>query len=213
MKKTIIQNRTRAFSLLELVVVLVILIATAVLVMPFISTDVEVVSGEKHSANAIATQTTLRIVQDAIAGDEGVLENLSHEPNVLPRSIEELVEQEPPQKIYEESPELSHYDPVFRIGWRGPYLFPTGKTNDGRPTVVDGWGRELQIQVDFDEDGTITQTESQFIRIVSAGENGLIETPLGEENMKPGTDESQELTLEECGDDLVMFVQVPDLRQ
>jgi hypothetical protein len=89
----------------------------------------------------------------------------------------------------------------------------TGRNKTGEPTIVDGWGNELELQVDFDQDGTINQTESKFIRVVSAGPNGEIETPDDITNMKPGENEVSELTLSECGDDLVMFLRYPDNRK
>ncbi len=51
------------------------------------------------------------------------------------------------------------------------------------------------------------------MRIVSAGPNGTVDTPSDVNNMKPGSDTQRELTLDKCGDDLVMFVKVPDFRQ
>ena len=201
------------FSMLELVVVLMILVAVAVIVLPMISSTVRVADGAPQTPHEIATKSTMKAVQQAIAGDDGLLENLAHEPNAIPRKIEDLVEEQPPEEVVQAAPELQKYDPFLRIGWRGPYLVPTGRAEDGKPTIVDGWGRELQIQVDFDGDGVVSLEESQYIRIVSAGENGKIETPADKSNMMPGVKADSELTLSECGDDVVLFVSVPDNRR
>lgn len=204
----------RGLTLLELVVVLLILIATALILVPSFS-NIEIVTpaGDAQSPVKIATQATLNTVRDAIAGEDGVIETLSHKSNALPRKINDLVQEEAPAHITESAPELQQYDPVNNIGWHGPYINPTGRNATGEPTIVDGWGNELELQIDFDENGTVDQTESRYIRVVSAGPNGQIETPADIMNMKPGKDELNELTLSECGDDLVLFLRFPDNRQ
>ena len=204
----------RGLTLLELMVVLLILIATALILIPSFS-NIEIVTptGASQSPVKIATQATLNTVREAIAGEDGVIETLSHKSNALPRKINDLVQEDAPEHMSESAPELQEYDPVNNIGWHGPYIHPTGRNATGEPTIVDGWGNELELQVDFDENGTVDQTESKYIRVVSAGPNGEIETPADISNMKPGRNESSELTLSECGDDLVLFLRFPDNRQ
>ncbi|MFT5300147.1 MAG: hypothetical protein ACI814_000921 [Mariniblastus sp.] len=201
-------------TLLELMVVLLILIVSAWILIPSFS-NIEIVTplGESQSPIKIATQATMNTVREAIAGEYGVIETLSHKSNALPRKINDLVQEHAPEHMSESAPELREYDPVNNIGWHGPYIRPTGRSTTGEPTVVDGWGNELELQIDFDENGTVDQTESKYIRVVSAGPNGRIETPADKSNMKPGKDETNELTLLECGDDLVLFLRYPDNRQ
>lgn len=211
--RTTSSNRS-ALTLLELMVVLLILIATALIVVPsFSSIEVATPGGEAESPVRIATEATMNTVREAIAGKDGVIESLSHKANALPRKINDLVQEECPEHMRETAPELTSYDPVNKVGWKGPYIHPTGKNQTGEPTIVDGWGNELELQVDFDDDGNVNQTESKYIRVVSAGPNGQIETPADIANMKPGKDEITELTLSECGDDLVLFLRFPDNRQ
>ena len=201
-------------TLLELLVVVTILIAAALIAIPsFNQISVVGSGGETQCPVTIATRTTMHTVRNAIAGENGVMESLSHKPNALPREVSELVQEEPPELIKETAPQLMDYDPVNRVGWNGPYVHPTGTNATGKPTVVDGWGNELKIQIDFDEDGRVDPTESKFIRIVSAGPNGEFDTPADITNMKPGKDQLHELTRAECGDDLVVFVRFPDNRQ
>lgn len=201
-----------AFSLLELLVVITILMATAILVMPLFSPNVVTQDGKVRTPNEITTESTMQVIRDAIVGEEGVMENLAHQPDALPREISDLVKEDAPTHVKATAPELSTFNPFFGIGWRGPYLNSTGKDEEGKPTVVDGWGRPFELQVDFDSDGQVDEEESRYIRVVSAGPNGEIETPSDEFNMKPGIDGSNQLTKEECGDDLVMFFCVPDDR-
>ena len=201
-------------TLLELMVVLLILIATALILVPsFNNLEIVTPRGTSESPIKIATQATLNTVREAMAGEDGVIESLSHKINALPREIHDLVQEDAPEQMIEAAPELQDYDPVNKIGWNGPYVRPTGQNKTGEPTIVDGWGNELELQVDFDKDGTINQTESKYIRVVSAGPNGHIETPQDIANMKPGEDEINELTLSECGDDMVLFLRYPDNRK
>ncbi len=198
--------------MLELLVVVVILMATAILVMPMFSPNISVAGGDERSPNEITTASSMQVIREAIVGEEGVMENLAHQPDALPRKISDLVKEDAPEHVKNSTPELSVFNPFYGIGWKGPYLNSTGRNEDGKPTLVDGWGREFEIQIDFDSDGQVDQEESRYIRVVSAGPNGEIETPSDESNMRPGNNEHIELTREECGDDLVMFICVPDNR-
>lgn len=208
------QRQSSGFSLLELLVVMLILTATALMVIPMFH-DLRVVTpqGSSESPVQIATQATMITVRDALIGEDGVIESLSHRSNALPRKINELVQEQPPVHITEAAPELKSYDPVKKLGWNGPYVSATGKNVLGEPTVVDGWGNELELQIDFDNNGEVDKTEAKYLRVVSAGPNGEIETPADSENMRPGINEFNELTRSECGDDLVMFLRVPDNRK
>jgi competence protein ComGC len=206
------RNSRAGLSLLELLVVLAILMATAVLVMPLFTPNVVTPDGKVRTPNEITTESTMHVIRDAMLGEEGVMENLAHQPDALPREISDLVKEDAPSHVQSAAPELTSFNPFFGIGWRGPYLNSTGKDKEGQPTIVDGWGREFELQVDFDSNGQIDEEESKYIRVVSAGPNGEIETPSDELNMKPGVNQSVQLTKGECGDDLVLFLCVPDDR-
>lgn len=205
--------RPFGMTMLELVVVLVILIAVGMIAIPSLSVRIDTPLKSSVTPDEIATQSTMIEVRDAMIGEDGVLENLAHQPEVLPRTVSELLVADPPENLCRIAPELMRYDPVVRIGWRGPYLFATGKSPNGKPALVDGWGREIELQIDFDGDGNVDQKESNFVRLVSAGPDGTIDTPVARTKMEPGADESLQLTLPECGDDIVMFLRVPDFRK
>lgn len=206
------RDARNALSLLELMIVMAILMATAVLVMPLFTPNVVTADGKVRTPNEITTESTMHVIRDAMLGEEGVMENLAHQPDALPREISDLVKEDAPSHVKSSAPELTSFNPFFGIGWRGPYLNSTGKNKEGIPTIVDGWGHEFELQVDFDSDGQIDQEESKYIRVVSAGPNGEIETPSDKLNMKPGNNQDVQLTKQECGDDLVMFLCVPDDR-
>ena len=199
-------------TLLELMVVLLVMVATAVIVVPTLRTSVTMPDGQVITPHEITTRSTMNALREAIVGDEGVMENLAHAPDALPREISELVDDNPPEHLVNRKPELAKFNSIYGIGWRGPYVQPTGKNDQGQPTIVDGWGQEIELQIDFDDDGDIDSEESRYIRLVSAGPNGRIDTPNDMANMHPGKNELQTLTLSDCGDDLVMFLCVPDDR-
>ena len=207
-------TKRAAYSLLELLVVLVILIAVTMMVIPMVMTQVETGNGQTQTPHEISTHATMNVIREAMIGEKGVLENVGHEPDAIPRHVTELVEESAPERVQQANPELSKYNPIYNIGWRGPYVLPTGTNEEGKPTLVDSWGNEIQIQADFDGDGKVNRQESRFIRIVSAGPNGEIETPADMSNMVPGNEnEPSTLTKADCGDDLVVFLSVPDLRE
>ncbi len=211
-RRASIRGTVRGFSLLELVVVMMVLVATAIIVLPMLKTTVATSDGRQATASEITTRTTLEVLRQAMVGDQGVMENLAHEPDALPREVSELVDPQPPGHLQRNKPQLARFDSIYRIGWRGPYIQPTGKNAEGQPTIIDGWGHEIEMQVDFDDDGQVNAEESRYMRLVSAGPNGRIDTPQDPANMEPGHHD-QALTMSDCGDDLVVFLQVPDSRQ
>jgi len=97
--------------------------------------------------------------------------------------------------------------------WQGPYVQQTGGTyavssgtatanfttdygQDGDPTVLDAWGRPIVIQVPTATDATTGEPGVNFARLVSAGANGVIDTP---ENVTMPTKAQR-------GDDVILFL-------
>ena len=110
---------------------------------------------------------------------------------------------------------LPDYDPATRIGWRGPWLstvtatpyevtgtftavYGLGDGRDGLPdddlAPIDGWGNPIVIQLPDVSASVITDEEIEHVRLVSAGPDGVINTP---DNVLAPTD---------VGDDLVLFL-------
>ena len=174
--------------------VLVVLIVTALLVIPLFS-DLSLGSGNnRKSPQQIATEQTLMQVRAAILGgngQKGLWPDFAQRDADLPQTMAELFV---PRTGWPD------FDPNTRIGWRGPYLLSGGAhygANDAYgnatdPAVLDGWGSPIVIQI----------PDAQHIRIVSKGEDGVLETPPAD--TMP--------TLAACGDDVVLFLRVADTR-
>jgi hypothetical protein len=205
---------------MELMAVLAILIGTAVLVLPRLgSLRIATISGPK-TAEQVGTEATMQQIRNVIMGTPsrpGVWSDVGQRPEFFPRSVSELFVAAPPHFG------MSRFDPSTGIGWRGPYFTnTTGTDGFGNPTLVDAWGHVLVIQVDFDGDGLVDSdvvdydgdgladgNEADFARLVSAGPNGIIDTPSNMAKVVPGT----QLTLTDCSDDIVLFLRVADRRQ
>lgn len=206
-------RRQRAFTLVELATVVVVLVVLA---------GVAVTAAGDATTQAVraASLTSMNAVRDAIVGvgyargDQPrrcFLADLGR----LPTSVTELLD----------GRSLTSYDPATGRGWRGPYvLVPAASFGDldvalpvpiarrpmwsryGQPgdaAVVDGHGRPLVLQLpDADGDGTATDDDRRHARIVSAGADGLIDTPR----------DVHYPSLASCADDLVLYLRVADLR-
>jgi len=223
------RSRERAFTLVELVVVLVILSATAGLAVVAAGATME-------DSRRTMTVATLGALREAIVGgtsaldtgrcfrrDVGQLPRNTHTAGPLPAtwSVCELLDRGV----------RPVFDPATGRGWRGPYVTapravfgdldaaappsPAGQAwrDHGSPNdwaVLDGWDRPILIQVpDFDGDPAVdTAEELQHARLVSAGSNGRIETP---RSLLP--DSARYPFFASCGDDIVLYLEVADLRR
>ena len=96
------------------------------------------------------------------------------------------------------------FDPVYRLGWRGPYLvaingalytvnaatgFLENYGENGDPAVFDGWGQPIVLQ-----NPGLAPDGLQDVRLVSAGPDGVLNTP--------PTKSTAQLTSTDIGDDV-----------
>ena len=125
---------------------------------------------------------------------------------------------EPTDLLDYDPPTGQFYDPVSRIGWRGAWLDVTtatayavngvdGFTNtygegDGRDgpnpddlAPLDGWGNPVVIQLP-DVAAGVTDDEVESVRLVSAGPDGVLDTP----------GDVLEPSVVQKGDDLVLYL-------
>lgn len=206
-------------TVLEMVVVLAILVATTGLLVYNIAPEGMRFGGAGAGRNPaeIATITTMRTLREAIVGDgshQGYWDDLGHNAEYFPAKDRFRYLFSVPDNIPSEYQSLQKFSPSRKLGWRGPYFqgtgatfplvdsgngftsayLPTGGTNT-YPTLVDGWGNPLVIQGPFPNTAwTVSQVKRA--RIVSAGPNGRLET---------STDPSTYDTPEES-DDILLYI-------
>jgi len=113
------------------------------------------------------------------------------------------------------------HDPVTGRGWSGGYINqsatstrvyevdpargfttdygkPIGPANEhGDPTPVDAWGNPIVLQQPVESGGIHSSTSTLFARLVSAGPDGILQTPLSVLEPTPA----------QIGDDLVVFME------
>ena len=201
----------RAITLMEMILVVIILAILAAIVVPMLGglSEIATPMGPK-SDRQIVTETTMRAIRDAILGSDskpGAWPDLGQRPELFPRNPDYLLLEYPNITLVSEYSTLTEFDPVTKIGWRGPYL--TGTTN-----LVDAWGNDFVIQVDFDENSVVNAAEAEYARLVSPGPDGVYDTVLSD-GFIPGDDmpADTEINMAECGDDIVLFFRVADTRQ
>ena len=134
----------RAFTLIEMVLVVMILAILAAIVVPLLGGlhEVATPTGLK-SDKQIITAASMRAIRDAILGTAskpGAWPDLGQRPDLFPRNPDYLILQYPNITAVSEYSTLNAFDPVTKLGWRGPYL--TGPTN-----LVDAWGNDFVIGI------------------------------------------------------------------
>ena len=220
----------RKFTLLEISMVMVILAVTTGLVIRY-QMDALRFGPTDKTIPQIVTENRMRPLFTAIMGGEtqaGYYQDMGQNPEKMPRQICDLFMV--PSHLDEKS---KNFNSRTRKGWNGPYLHTSSnsyglKTKSGfqfrpgfgakygnasDPCVLDGWGNPIVLQIELDHLTGISETEAKYARLVSAGPNGILETPTGPGNIFPGGNSSKELTLEKCGDDILLFLQVADTRK
>lgn len=234
-------------SLVELLVVLVVLVVVATLVVPHL-TDLRIGASPDgrggKSPQQIATETTMLHIRDAILGTSsqpGMWSDLGQRDECFPQTVAELLVFAPdlppltaPHHRATLLTSLQSFDPNTHLGWRGPYLQPSGAryvenstaqftrdygygpypANDPNyhandPAVLDAWGNPIILQ--FATPDTTDPNCIKYARLVSAGPNGAIDLL---ESAVPNTDGAVILTKGNCVDDVVLFfnVSVTDTR-
>ena len=202
------------FSLIELVVVLVILVAVAGVV-------VGLVGGSINQSRQDATRVNLERIREVIVGSAdqpGYVGDMRQYPHPGDALILAGREDHPQLNFLFRNPEdndvTNDFDPISKLGWRGPYLLHSTGTyseevernffddygEDGDPAMIDAWGNPIIIQ----EPSVGTPEEREInTRLISAGSDGVIDTPRNQ--LEP-----DDLSDAERGDDLILFLRVAD---
>jgi len=187
------------FTIIELVVVVAILAALAGMVVPLLGATTD-------DSMLKATKVNLSHVRDVIMGNPerpGYFSDIGKLPEIM-ADLFIIPDGESP------------YNRNTRRGWRGPYVtnasgtyaidvtrgFTSVYCYAGLPTrddpaILDAWRNPLVIQ--RPASGTVEQ-KSLFTRIVSAGPDGIINTPIN--LLYP--------ELSDRGDDIVIFLRRAD---
>lgn len=176
----------RGFTLVELLITLLILVAVAGVVVPLFSST-------PQTSQRQATIASMATIRSAIMGSV-VNQGYRTDVGAFPTSLNDLVIK--PSGV-------ADYDPVTRTGWNGPYLdIALARLNDqGNADPIDdvyefydSFGAPFVLQLTSDPDN---------IRLVSAGLDGVIDS--SEANVTP-----QALTAALRDDDLVLFLNAAD---
>jgi type II secretory pathway pseudopilin PulG len=214
MMKRFHKTMQSGMTLMEITVVLLILIALAGMVVPYVN----ITSG---SATCQATDATLQAVKQAIMGGAVgpgyYADTLGNYPATDKDSSDYNLKYLFEQGLWDE------YNPKTGVGWHGPYLM-TGisladKTKlaahfssdtyvhalaDGDSIVMDGWGRPIVLQVPTT--CSISTNPTDCARLVSAGPG----TGIGLSDADIDTEIEDNEGAEVRGDDRVLFLKIPD---
>lgn len=200
--------RARGMTLVELVVVLVIIAAIAGLA-------ITVVGSTAEEGREQATRVSMTNMRSAIDGPYRL------HVGTQPESIADLLRKPAAVPLF---------NPATQRGWNGPYVrapiaryvvgpvgLPTDENYvsetftddygvDGDLAILDGYGRPIVLQVpDVDANDVYSASELRLARLVSAGVNGVVDTPRD-------TPLSDFPSLDSCEDDIVLYLFVADDR-
>ncbi len=210
----------RGATLFELLAVVVILVTLAAAVIA--------VSGDAPDrAREEVTRQTLTACRDAIVGAPVVglnkpsaasyLADMGAPPDVLADLL----------RVPEDAPKKKQdFDPITGLGWRGPYVrapfatfelapqlgIPDVYGTPGDPAIRDAWGGLVVLQIPNGvqsfprSEDEPTDEERRHARLVSPGPDGVLQIP------RTGPD-AYYPPMAACGDDLVLYLHVPDLRE
>lgn len=221
----------KQLTLIELVITLGILAIASATVVTMISVSTIRVGPDQKDIYTLTTEANLQTLSKAILGtstQKGYYQHMGQHYSRMPRSIADLFRSPSYLPL-----EFQNYQASSRLGWRGPYCllvqgrygmrtakgfqfrhgFSSAFGQPADPAILDGWGNPIILQIDFDGNVEVQPEEARYARLVSAGPNGRLETPMSLSKKVPGKNKTSELTLNDCGDDLVLFLQVADLRE
>lgn len=216
-------SRLGGFSLVEMVVVIVIVATLAMLV----TNNLGSAGDDASEATTRSSMTTLR------SAALGFLTGTRRSPVQMTELFIRPVDD--PDNPFDDDLALALFDPATALGWNGPYIatstgsytidddlndpenpkFRAVYGDNDDPACLDGWGKPIVVQIPNISELTLSASESdqKHVRLVSAGPDGQIQTPLYDVEVDPATTLGAKFpTKDQCGDDLVLYLRVADLR-
>ncbi|NUN47726.1 MAG: type II secretion system protein [Candidatus Brocadiae bacterium] len=217
-------NACRGFTLLELVVVLAILVTLASLSAMF-------VAGAAGDSAGKVTQASLAALRDSVSGTQACPGFAVDNGRTWFASGRPAAGQFRLTDLFVRPGYLGAFEPVTRLGWRGPYAVagtgrvtytsPAGpvsfRQGEGAPEVLHGSfptacvrisgdilpsdGWRRPIFVQIPGDSADPAENGRRARLVSAGPDGIVQTPATGLPARSA-----------CGDDLVVYLFVADER-
>jgi prepilin-type N-terminal cleavage/methylation domain-containing protein len=196
-------------TLLELVIVIAILGIIAGFIIP---------GGAylEKRAKYTATNASLATIRDAIVGTSDKPGYLT-DTGQMPVTLRDLF-----VNPFPSTSALYTYNRDTGLGWRGPYLlnangqyaintttnfvggtYPAPYGANGDPTIIDAWGNAIILQIPTTGS---TANNQLFARLVSAGPNGTIDTPIDDTAASP----EYYPPPGDRGDDVVLFINHSD---
>lgn len=238
-------RRAAAFTILEILIVVVIIGALAALVIPQVDRG-------RENAEQVTADASLAAVEEAFAGGlagPGYLADMKFVPGF--RAVNVRMHDLLSPSSW---PSAAVYDPVSARGWRGPYLRNAGAVQNTESTrrglfpaaadvrfagdvsfqargffdsggvsaygstgdlaVADAWGNPVVLQVPpvaAFSNSSADEKRFRYARIVSAGPDGILSTPLTDPLLGRLGGKLADGTTAARGDDLVRFLNRPDV--
>ena len=220
----------KGMTLIELTVVLLILIALAGVVVPY-------VSGTGRMAMCKATDATMQAVKEAIMGGGAGTGFYGDTLGYYPKDTKDTDLTNINLKyLFSKPAGFSNYNPKTAVGWRGPYLLsggaqvPSGLStsftnnvsdNDGYvhfiinssagSQVMDAWFRPIVLQIPLDSNNSYAPN-FDYARLVSAGPGFGLKSGDADINTKIQYDGSvsDSFDARDRGDDRVLYLKMPD---
>lgn len=197
-------RHSRGLTLLELVVVVALLVVLAGFIIPL-------AAGQIDKARTTATNANLVLIRDAIMGTSDK-PGFYTDTGQFPKTLKDLF-----IDPFASTDPLATFNRDTGRGWHGPYLIPTGSTYPnnftstylaGDPAILDAWGQPIVIQIPDPNQFGATASQS-FIRLVSAGPNGVVDTQ--QNAVDPSNTNNVPYPIASSrGDDLVLFINHSD---
>ena len=204
-----VRGNRSGFSMAELVLVLIVLVGLAAMIVPLLNElQITTPTGEEKTEKQIVTEASMRTIRDAIMGTQtkpGAWPDLGQRSDKFPLDPNLLLADLSLVRSIDAS--INGYDPVTKLGWRGPYL-------TGNRELKDAWGNDFVIQIDFDGNNIVDFQELKYARLVSPGQDGVLDTQVSDGYL-PGDNipAATEIDMDECGDDIVLFFRIADTRE